>query len=162
MPGDAKQTGRLLALNIVNKINAIKERQNAPQPQPQPSEPPVIETSPLVDAITALVDNKVDLAPLIEAIEATKSETLNIGPIVKAISDIELKFDVDLSAVAKQIEAVAKRPPVDTKIIAGKLDNLVNSMDKNTEALLKLVAAARSTKTVIYDNLGRITEIKLK
>ena len=156
MSDNAKQSGRLFALNIVSKINAIKEKQN--KPPPPPPETPIIETSPLVEAIEALVDNKVDLGPLIEAIEATQTDALDLGPVVKAIGEIELKFDVDLSAVAKQIEAVAKRPPADTK----KLDNIVIAMNKNTDALLELVKVARSSKTVIYDTMGRIIEIKLK
>ena len=156
MSDDAKQSGRQLAFNIVNKINAIKEKQN--KPPPPPSKPPVIETSPLVEAIKALAGNKVDITPIVEALEAAQTETLDIKPIVEAINDIELKFDVDLSAVAQQIEAVAKRPPTDTKVIK----DLVSAMDRNTKVLSELVEVARSAKVIEYDNLGRITEIKLK
>lgn len=159
MSDNAKQSGRQLALSIVNKINAAANRKPDPAP---PQETPIIETSPLVEAIEALTKNRVDLSPLIEAVESTQTEALDVGPIVKAINDIELNFEVDLSALAEQLEAVAKRPVTDTKLIAGKLDKLVAAMDRNTNVLSELVTVAKATKTVTYDNLGRITEIKLK
>ena len=159
MSDDSKQSGRKLALSIVNKINAAANKKSDPAPS---QEPPVIETSPLVEAIAVLSEKQVDLSPVVKAIEATQTEALDVEPIVEAIKDIELNFEVDLSAVSKQLEAVAKRPVTNTKLIAGKLDNLVAAMNKNTNVLSELVKVARSTKTVTYDNLGRITEIKIK
>lgn len=155
MRGDSKKVGEALALKLVDKIN--KSKTPAPAPAP-PSDPPVIDTSALIEAIEALSINTVDLSPLIEAIEASQNETLDIGPIVKAINDIELNFEIDLSA----LKAIAERPATNTKIIANKLDALVNAMDKNTSVLSELVIVAKSAKVVKYDNLGRIKEIKLK
>ena len=159
MSGEAKKAGKALALKLVEKL---KSSTPAPTPTPVPEDPPVINTSALVEAIEALSKNTVDLSPVIEAIEALQTETLDIGPIVKAINDIELSFEIDLSAVVAQVKAIVERPATNTKVIAKKLDELVKAMDKNTSVLSELVTVAKSVKVVSYDNQGRIKEIKIK
>jgi len=159
MSGDAKKVGQELALKLVNRINDAKKTPPAP---PQEQETPVIETTALVEAIQALSENRVDLSPVIEAIQASQSETLDIGPLVKAINELELNFDVDVSAIVEQLIALNDRPATDTKVIANKLDALVKAMEKNTSVLSELVTVAKTAKVITYDIQGRIIKIGLE
>lgn len=156
MSDKSKKEGRNLAYALIDKITAITEKNQ------EQVEPPIIETSPLVEAIEALSNNPVDLSPLVEAIAAlehTEAEPLDISPLVKAINEIDT---LDLSAVVNQVKAIAEKPATNTKIIAEKLDLLIKATEKNTGVLSELVDVAKSSKIIIYDEFGRIKEIKVK
>ena len=153
MDSDAKKKGRLAALQLVNKL---KKEPEAVEP---PETPEPLDLGPLIASVKALANNHVDLSPLIEVIKESKPDSLDLSSLVKAVSNIELETSLDLSPIVEKLEELAEKPQADFKPVISKLDEIKVAMDENTKVLSDLVAVAKMSKTVSYDNSGRIIKI---
>ncbi len=166
MPSDTKIAGRKLALSLVNKINAV-EKKIPPAPPEKlgnggTANIALIETPQLVEVLRALQDNHIDIKPIVAAIESSVAKPLNLNPLIEAVNALDLQLDIDVSAIAKEVEALSDVTRADSTRVVNKLGELVAATDKNTDALLELVKVAGASKVMVYDSFGRIIEVKIK
>ena len=156
MSNKDKQRGRLVALQLLDKM-----KPKAVEPE-KPQEPVTLDLDPLVEAIGTLANNHVDLTPLVEALAEHKPESLDLSPLIEVIASIELDARIDLEPVTKQIELLAKKPSTNFAPVVDKLEEIKKAMEENTKVLSDLVAVVKMPKNVKYDTMGRIIEIGVK
>lgn len=155
MSDETKLDGRKAALAIVQKINQNK----APPPEPETFDG-------LIRAIELLAKDRPDmsgaLAAIAERLEGLVQGDADFSTIVEAISGLKFETNFDVEPISAQLEALAKREPVDLSPVVDQLKEIKKAIAANTDVLANLVAVARLPKVVQYDAAGRITEIGVK
>lgn len=161
----AKQKGRDAGLKIVQRTDVTKG--SGMEQLAEVLESNRVDVSPIVEALKTISDHKMDLSPILEGLEQFPKENIDLSPIVEAIQGLD-GWEIDLSGfyeafepLTEQLQKVAQRETVNLKPVIDKLDLIAKAMRENNKILSELVEISKKSKTVVYDNAGRITEIKV-
>lgn len=151
-----KLRGRQAALAVVAKL----------QQKPEAEEPQAIQGfDALVAALENIVESRPDMSEAYTSIEAAikdikiQTETVDLKPLVEAISKIQPTVEFDPSPIVAAIEA--QDVNIDLTKVEDELVKIRKAIEGNNQVLLQLVKAAKSSKKVIYDKAGRVSEIKI-
>jgi ribosomal protein S7 len=154
--GNNKLRGRQAALAVVAKL----------QQKPEAEEPQAIQGfDALVAALENIVESRPDMSEAYASIEAAikdikiETETVDLTPLVEAISKIQPTVEFDPSPIVAAIEA--QDVSIDLTKVEDELVKIRKAIEGNNQVLLQLVKAAKSSKKVIYDKAGRVSEIKI-
>ena len=141
---DSKTKGQQAALALVSKLKKDDRPINVESLTIDELKVPGIDA--VSDELKKLTEKDIDLSGIESALRLLNKSPLDLGGLIDAVSNISVQQSVNL----------------DTDVLSKKLDAIRQAIEGNTDAINELVQVAKTARTVSYDNLGRIKEIKLK